>query len=116
MATSLLTGHIELSTDLSKDAAFSVGHPRDPLQHSLLQASVLGVRRCGKMNPGITSPSLVTTPNTLIGTGCLVFINMTILFEGSDFRNIFPELSSLGGDNFSFITRHLTDGLQVEHS
>ena len=26
-----------------------------------------------------------------------------------------PKLSSLGGDNFSFLTRHLTDGLQAEH-
>ena len=29
--------------------------------------------------------------------------------------NIFSELSPLGGDNFSFLTRHLTDGLQAEH-
>ena len=29
--------------------------------------------------------------------------------------NIFSELSSLGGDIFSFLTRHLTDGLQAEH-
>ena len=29
--------------------------------------------------------------------------------------NIFAELSSLGEDNFSFLTRHLTDGLQAEN-
>ena len=29
--------------------------------------------------------------------------------------NIFSELSSLGGDNFSFLTGHFTDGLQAEH-
>ena len=28
--------------------------------------------------------------------------------------NIFSELSSLRGDNFSFLTKHLTDGLQAE--
>ena len=25
------------------------------------------------------------------------------------------QANSLGGDNFSFLTRHLTDGLQAEH-
>ena len=30
--------------------------------------------------------------------------------------NIFSKLSSLRGDNFSFLTRHLTDKLQAEHS
>ena len=30
-------------------------------------------------------------------------------------KDIFSDLSSLGGDNFSFLTRHLTDGLQAEH-
>ena len=29
--------------------------------------------------------------------------------------NIFSELTSLGGDNFSFLRRHLTDGLQAKH-
>ena len=29
--------------------------------------------------------------------------------------NIFSELNSLRGDNFWFLTRHLTDGLQAEH-
>ena len=29
--------------------------------------------------------------------------------------NIFSELSSLGGDSFLFLTRHLIDGLQAEH-
>ena len=29
--------------------------------------------------------------------------------------NLFSELSSLWKDNFSFLTRHLTDGLQAEH-
>ena len=32
----------------------------------------------GKMNGGIMSPSLVTTLNTIIWTGFLVFINMTM--------------------------------------
>ena len=29
--------------------------------------------------------------------------------------NIFSEISSLGGDSFWFLTRHLTDGLQAKH-
>ena len=29
--------------------------------------------------------------------------------------NIFSELISLGGDNFLFLTRHLTDGLLAEY-
>ena len=37
---------------------------------------MLKLRPCGKMNGGITSPSFVTIPNTMMWTGCLVFINM----------------------------------------
>ena len=29
--------------------------------------------------------------------------------------NIFAELSPLGGDHFSFLTKHLTEGLQAKH-
>ena len=43
----------------------------------LMQVSVLSRRPCGRLNGGITSPSLVTTPNTMKWTGCLVFITIS---------------------------------------
>ena len=39
---------------------------------------MLSMRPGGKMNGVIISPLLVTTPNSMMSTGCLLFINMTI--------------------------------------
>ena len=44
----------------------------------LMQSSFLIVRPCEKMNRCITLPPLVTTRNTMIWTGFLVFINMNL--------------------------------------
>ena len=45
---------------------------------------------------------------------CYGDISYHTLKMDSSNLNIFSELSSLGGNN-SFLTRHLTDGLQAEH-
>ena len=46
----------------------------------LIEVSVLSLGPCRKMNGSLTSPSLVTTLNTMIRIGCLIFIkiNMTL--------------------------------------
>ena len=46
-------------------------------RHFIL-ASVLSVRPYGKINGVIASTSLVTTPNTMMRTGCFVLINMSM--------------------------------------
>ena len=60
----------------------SSSHSLESAQQYLLQAlmsvTVLSQRPCGKINGRITSPLFATHPNTIIWTGCLVFINMNM--------------------------------------
>ena len=45
---------------------------------NLMSAYLFSLRPCGKMNESIMSSSFVTTPNTMMWTGCLIFINMNM--------------------------------------
>lgn len=60
------SAYVEWYGVLLLDIGSSGSHPLDPIQHYLLRAldaSVLSLRPCGKMNEGIKSPSLMITPN-----------------------------------------------------
>ena len=65
---------------LFPDLVSSSRHVVDPGQYNLLSALDLSLyveceMPCWKMNGNIMSPSLVTTPTTMMRTGFLVFIN-----------------------------------------
>ena len=62
---------------LSADVRSSDSYPLDTEWHNFLQELDVGLCvECGEMNGDITSPSLVTTPNTMQRIECLIFINI----------------------------------------
>ena len=70
---------------LLSDVRSSSSHPLNPEQCYLFQSFdidlMLSLRPCGKMNESINSPSLVTTLNTMIWIGCLIFININLFSD-----------------------------------
>ena len=58
-------------------AIFSVQVSTTSSRH-LMYASTFNLKSRGKMNGRIRSPLLVITPNSMMWTGCLIFINMNM--------------------------------------
>ena len=63
-------------TNIGSSSSYSLDPGQHYLPQHLMWTSLL--RPCGKMNGSITSPPIVNTPNTMMSTRCLIFMNINL--------------------------------------